>query len=191
MVGSGGVLSHAPRRAQAARMLIDAFMPTGITKLAVDSIFMMPQLGVLANIDKKDIAESARKAAVEVFKKDCLIRLGTCIAPVGKSKPGKTILTLELTLPDGNAIKHELKTGELIKIDAPYEPMEAILTPSKNMDIGTGKGEVINTKIYGGQVGILLDGRGRPFELPETDNERIAKLQEWSKVVNEYPDFNN
>lgn len=191
LVGSGGVLSHAPRRAQAARMLIDAFMPTGITKLAVDSIFMMPQLGVLANIDKKDIAESARKAAVEVFKKDCLIRLGTCIAPVGKSKPGKTILTLELTLPDGNAIKHELKTGELIKIDAPYEPMEAILTPSRNMDIGAGKGEVINTKIYGGQVGILLDGRGRPLELPETDNERIAKLQEWSKVVNEYPDFNN
>lgn len=191
LVGSGGVLSHAPRRAQAARMLIDAFMPTGITKLAVDSIFMMPQLGVLANIDKKDIAESARKAAVEVFKKDCLIRLGTCIAPIGKSKPGKTILTLELTLPDGNAIKHELKTGELIKIDAPYEPMEAILTPSRNMDIGAGKGEVINTKIYGGQVGILLDGRGRPFELPKINSERIAKLQEWSKVVNEYPNFNN
>lgn len=191
LVGSGGVLSHAPRRAQAARMLIDAFMPTGITKLAVDSIFMMPQLGVLANIDKKDIAESARKAAVEVFKKDCLIRLGTCIAPIGKSKPGKTILTLELTLPDGNAIKHELKTGELIKIDAPYEPMEAILIPSRNMDIGAGKGEVINTKIYGGQVGILLDGRGRPFELPKINSERIAKLQEWSKVVNEYPNFNN
>ncbi len=189
LVGSGGVLSHAPRREQAARMLIDAFMPTGITQLAVDSIFMMPQLGVLANIDKKDLKENARKAAVEVFKKDCLIRLGTCIAPVGKSKPGKTILTLELTLPDGNTIKHELKTGELIKIDAPYEPMAAKLTPSRNMDVGAGKGEVINTKIYGGYVGILLDGRGRPFELPENDSERIEKLQEWSKVVNEYPEF--
>ncbi len=189
LVGSGGVLSHAPRRAQAARMLVDAFMPTGITQLAVDSIFMMPQLGVLVNIDKKDLKDNARKAAVEVFNKDCLIRLGTCIAPIGKSKPGKPILTLELTLPDGNAIKHELKTGELIKIDAPYEPMKAILTPSRNMDIGAGKGVVINTKIYGGQVGILLDGRGRPFTLPETDNERISKLQEWSKVVNEYPEL--
>ncbi|MEE8479590.1 MAG: glutamate mutase L [Candidatus Neomarinimicrobiota bacterium] len=166
LVGSGGVLSHAPRRAQAARMLVDAFMPTGITQLAVDSIFMMPQLGVLANIDKKDLKENARKAAVEVFKKDCLIRLGTCIAPVGKSKLGKTILTLELKLPDGNAIKHELKSGELIRIDAEYEPMKAILTPARNMDIGAGKGEAINTKIYGGQVGILLDGRGRPLVLP-------------------------
>jgi len=189
LVGSGGVLSHAPRREQAARMLVDAFMPTGITQLAVDSIFMMPQLGVLANIDKKDLKDNARKAAVEVFKKDCLIRLGTCIAPVGKSKPGKVVLTTEITLPDGNTIKHELKTGELIKIDAPFEPMEAKLIPSRNMDIGKGKGEAISTKIYGGQIGILLDGRGRPLELPETDSDRIAKLQEWSNVVKEYPDF--
>ena len=69
LVGSGGVLSHAPRRAQAARMLIDAFLPEGITQLAVDSIFMMPQLGVLSTVHAK--------AAVEVFEKDCLIYLGT------------------------------------------------------------------------------------------------------------------
>ena len=67
--------------------------------------------------------------------------------------------------------------------------MDAKLTPSRNMDIGAGKGEMIETTIYGGQVGILLDGRGRPLELPEENNERIAKLQEWSKVVNEYPEF--
>ena len=48
IIGSGGILSHAPRRQQAALMLIDAFEPQGVTKLAVDSIFMMPQLGVLA-----------------------------------------------------------------------------------------------------------------------------------------------
>jgi len=45
LVGSGGALSHAPRRVQAALMLIDGFMPESVTFLAVDSIFMMPQLG--------------------------------------------------------------------------------------------------------------------------------------------------
>ncbi|MGY8788565.1 MAG: hypothetical protein ACKVH5_09770, partial [Fidelibacterota bacterium] len=78
-----------------ARMLIDSFMPEGITQLAVDSIFMMPQLGVLANIEKEDLAEAARTAALEVFHKDCLIRLGTCIAPVGKAKEGTTVLAAE------------------------------------------------------------------------------------------------
>ena len=42
IVGSGGVLSHAPRRVQSMRMMIDAFAPEGVTALAVDSIFMMP-----------------------------------------------------------------------------------------------------------------------------------------------------
>ena len=38
-------------------------MPEGITQLAVDSIFMMPQLGVLANIDKDDLKEDASQAS--------------------------------------------------------------------------------------------------------------------------------
>ncbi|HIM56864.1 MAG TPA: methylaspartate mutase, partial [Candidatus Latescibacteria bacterium] len=64
LVGSGGVLSHAPRRQQTAAMLIDAFQPEGITQLAVDSIFMMPHLGVLASVDEK--------AATDVFERDCI-----------------------------------------------------------------------------------------------------------------------
>ena len=72
LVGSGGVLSHAPRREQSTKMLIDAFLPEGITQLAVDSIFMMPLLGVLANIDKDELKEDASQAALEVFDNDCL-----------------------------------------------------------------------------------------------------------------------
>jgi len=83
LIGSGGVLSHAPRRSQAAMMMLDAFQPQGVTKLAVDSIFMMPQLGVLSTIHPK--------AATEVFHKDCLIHLGTAIAPYGTAKPGSKV----------------------------------------------------------------------------------------------------
>jgi len=139
MIGSGGVLSHAPRREQSARMLIDSFQPEGITQLAVDSIFMMPQLGVMANIEKEDLAEDARKAAIEVFEKDCLIRLGTCLSPVGTAKPGAVILTAELVLPDGSASIHEIKFGELARIKVPYKPVKAKLIPGKGMDIGAGK----------------------------------------------------
>src|SRR5690606_41089022 len=48
IIGSGGVLSHAPMRAQSALMMMDAYQPEGITMLTVDSIFMMPHLGVLS-----------------------------------------------------------------------------------------------------------------------------------------------
>jgi uncharacterized protein (TIGR01319 family) len=187
LVGSGGVLSHAPRREQAARMMIDAFLPVGITQIAVDSIFMMPQLGVLANVDKDILKENARKAAIEVFNKDCLVRLGTCLAPIGKSKPHTIILKAELEMPDGEKQSVELVKGDLIQIDAPYEPIKAHFIPHKNIDIGAGKGEEIDTTIYGGIVGLIFDGRGRPLVLPENDSERIEKLQLWSKVINEYP----
>jgi len=189
LVGSGGVLSHAPRRQQSARMLIDSFLPEGITQLAVDSIFMMPQLGVMANIDKKELARDARKAALEVFEKDCLIRLGTCLAPVGKAKPGQIVLSAEFEMPGGQKVRQEVKLGEMIVVEAPYEPIKTTLTPHKSMDIGAGKGELIHTTTHGGVVGIILDGRGRPITLSDDPQERISNLQNWSKAVNEYPDY--
>ena len=81
LIGSGGVLSHAPRRSQAMMMLIDAFGPEAVTRIAVDSIFMMPHLGVLAQVHEQ--------AATEVFKRDCLIHLGTCVACRARPKSGK------------------------------------------------------------------------------------------------------
>jgi hypothetical protein len=56
-------------------MMIDAYQPEGVTELAVDSIFMMPQLGVLSTV--------LPEAATQVFDRDCLIRLGTVVAPGG------------------------------------------------------------------------------------------------------------
>src|ERR1700722_19518249 len=81
LVASGGVLSHAPRMQQTAMMLIDAFEPEGFTTLAKDSIFMMPHLGVLAQVHPQ--------ASLEVFERDCLIYLGTCVAAKGTGKPGR------------------------------------------------------------------------------------------------------
>ena len=190
IVGSGGVLSHAPRREQSAKMLIDSFMPEGITQLAVDSIFMMPQLGVLANIDKKDLAEEARNAALEVFHKDCLIRLGTCITPIGKAKNESTVLTVKLTFSNGEKIEKKLKRNELHRIKADYEEVTAELIPNKKMDIGSGIGESIKTTIYGGLVGIILDGRDRPISIPNDPRERLSSLKNWSDALNEYPQKN-
>ena len=187
LVGSGGVLSHAPRREQSTRMLIDAFLPEGITQLAVDSIFMMPQLGVLANINQKELAENSRKAALEVFNNDCLIRLGTCIAPVGNAKSGTLMLTAELTMSDGSNQQVELHQGELLAMAADYEAIKATLRPAKGFDIGAGKSEEISTTIYGGVVGLVFDGRGRPFNLPVEKDKRIENLTAWSNALNEYP----
>lgn len=179
LVGSGGVLSHAPRRHQSAKMMIDAFLPEGITQLAVDSIFMMPQLGVLASVHEK--------AATEVFNKDCLLRLGTCIAPVGNSKPGKDFVTVSLDLPGGEKFNQTIPYGEMVLIETPYAPVDAEIIPVRGIDVGSGPGQTVKTKIYGGLVGIIIDARGRnPFTLPKNPGERVEKLSAWSAAVKEF-----
>ena len=164
-------------------MLVDAFLPEGVTQLAVDSIFMMPQLGILSTIHPK--------AAVEVFEKDCLIRLGTCIAPVGKAKSDQVMLQYEISLPD-QRIAGDLKFGELKLIPAPFESLQAKFTPGKGLDIGAGKNEVLETNIYGGVVAIILDARGRqPFNLIDNTEDRVSQLKEWSEETDEYPQLEN
>jgi uncharacterized protein (TIGR01319 family) len=184
LVGSGGVLSHAPRRQQAAFMMIDAFLPEGITQLAVDSIFMMPQLGVLAAVHKQ--------AATEVFTKDCLIRLGTCIAPVGSGKQGKPCMRIKIAVPGGETVDREVLLGELFVVPAPYgEPVSVAIEPGRGFDLGDGKGKRVETTVPGGTSGIIVDARGRqPFELPEERSERVKKLQEWNKAMDVYPETN-
>ncbi|HGJ64840.1 TPA: methylaspartate mutase [bacterium] len=180
IIGSGGVLSHAPRRSQSAMMMIDAFMPEGVTRLAVDSIFMMPQLGVLAQVNKE--------ASMQVFKRDCLINLGTCIAPVGKSNEGKPCMEIEIIKNDNSNIRKEIKFGEIIVIPlADGEKAKASISPKSGFDVGAGNGKRLETEVAGGVVGIIIDTRGRPLQLPQDSTKRVTKLQEWAEAMNIYP----
>ena len=177
IVGSGGVLSHAPRRSQAMRMLIDSFLPQGITELAVDSIFMMPQLGVLSTFHEK--------AAIEVFHKDCLVKLGTCLAPIGQYSQGKDLLTYSFNI-DNKIHEGTLKFGEIILIKASLGMHSCKIIPERNVDLGFGKGQIFEGDINGGEVGIILDGRGREIEFLNEDSSRINQILEWSKNTLEY-----
>ena len=105
VIGSGGVLSHAPHRAQSALMMMDAYQPEGITMLTVDSIFMMPHLGVLS--------EHCYEAAKQVFEFDCIVKCGHCISPVGVGKPGETCVTVT-----GEGVNLEVKYGSIAVIPA-------------------------------------------------------------------------
>lgn len=179
--GTGGLLSHSPRRAQSALILIDGFQPEGITKLAQDSVFMMPHLGVLSTVHPK--------AAMEIFEKDCLVRLGTCIAPKGQTKEsGEEIGTVELTMPDKTKIKETLISGGIKIIPLKESETAKIeIKPKRGFDVGAGSGRGLTTTVEGGVVGIILDARGRPLTLPDDDEKRREKLIEWFAALDAYP----
>lgn len=171
IIGSGGVLSHAPRRTEAAYMMLDAYQPEGVTMLAVDSIFMMPQLGVLSTVHPE--------AAAQVFERDCLIKLGSVVAPVGKTKPGDIACTVEF---DGRTHQVEFGSLKLIPMEA-GQRKTATIRPARRMDVGAGMGRELVADIEGGVVGLIIDGRGRPLALPDQDSARVEKLREWHQAL--------
>ena len=180
LVGSGGVLSHAPRRQQAMLMMIDAFQPEGITHLAVDSIFMMPQLGVLAQVNAE--------AATQVFERDCLIHLGTCISPIGVGNAGEACLSVELDLPGSSPVTQEVPYGELRLYPLGLgEKASMKLHPSRKFDLGAGRGNAIEAAAMGGVVGLVIDTRGRPLEIPTDSTQRVAQLTKWQGALDVYP----
>jgi uncharacterized protein (TIGR01319 family) len=180
LVASGGVLSHAPRMEQTAAMLIDAFEPEGVTELAKDSIFMMPHLGVLASVHPQ--------AALEVFEKDCLIYLGTCVAAKGRGKAGKPCFRYEVSGASLNE-RGEMVCGEIRLFPLGIGAAATIVVePARGFDVGGGAGKRIEREVRGGTVGLILDARGRPLVLPEGRMESRTVVEVWSNALNLYPE---
>jgi len=180
LVGSGGVLSHAPRMHQTAMMMIDAFEPEGFTTLAKDSIFMMPHLGVLAEVHPK--------ASLEVFEKDCLIYLGTCIAAKGEGKHGKLCFKYEISGTGVPPASGQMNVGDLQLIPlGEGEVAQVTINPERGFDFGAGPGKPVTRTAKGGTVGLILDARGRPLRLPDTREEARALMSKWVKACELYP----
>ncbi len=182
LIGSGGVLSHSPRRVQSALMMVDGFQPEGFTELTVDSIFMMPQLGVLS------IAHE--EAALQVFNRDCLIRLGWVIAPRGgqRVREGQPCMSVEVSAAGGASARCDVKFGEIKRLElGTGERATVTATPARGFDLGRGAGQSVRRVVTGGVVGLILDGRGRPLNLPLDRAVRNRKLLEWNQALDVYP----
>ena len=179
LVASGGVLSHAPRMQQTAMMLIDAFEPEGFTALAKDSIFMMPHLGVLAQVHPQ--------ASLDVFERDCLIYLGTCIAPKGQGKIGRPCFRFTLAAGGRN------ESGEVMFGDMRVLPLgegeraTVVVEPERGFDCGSGPGKRVEREVRGGTVGVVLDGRGRPLPVPQGNSGEPGPIRNWVRALDLYP----
>jgi hypothetical protein len=181
VAGTGGLLSHAPDRIQSMQILNDAWQPEGVTWMFQDSVFMMPHLGVMSTVH--------RDAAWNVFDKDCLVRLGTVVAPRGEVQKGSEIFKITMEMPDGSTLEESVIGGELKRLLLPEAvTVKATVQPGRNYDMGLEKGHEIEAEIMGGIGGVILDGRGRPLELPEDAGERLKVLREWFTALKMYPE---
>ena len=165
IIGSGGVLSNAPHRGQAAAMLLDAFQPVGVTELMVDSIFMLPHLGAFARADEA--------GALDILQRECLIALGTALVPQGFGSLGQPALTIQGKTEGGRPLKLTGHWGELISCPLSIEETATITVIAQNGAKWPLDKQRLTLK--GGVSGIILDLRGRPLTPEQWPDQTYQK----------------
>jgi uncharacterized protein (TIGR01319 family) len=166
VIGSGGVLSHAPSRMGAALMMLEGFGLRGLTQITVDSIFMMPHLGVLASVHPQ--------AADEIFIHDCLVNIAHSVVPVlsKKAKAGDKLCQVHFEGRSYGCIT----AGEIRNVElCGGSRGNLLLEPSAGVDVGAGPGKVLEREIEVGCCGLLLDGRISDWFASETAQVRAAR----------------
>ena len=171
------MLSRVPRPGQAALMLMDALQPVGVTKLALDCLSLVPQLGATAIVHPV--------AAAQVLERDAFTRLGTLIAPLGSEKEGEAALKFRLKYADESTIDGEIPFGsiEVLPLEAGRRAVLE-LRPSRKLDIGLGvKGKGASVEVEGGMLGVILDVRGRPIAMPSDEQKRRESVARWMRAL--------
>ena len=132
VIGSGGVLSHAPNRLSALMMMLDGFGLEGVTQITVDSIFMMPHLGVLSSVHLE--------AAEEILLRDCLINLGHSIVPIQRTSRVGAGRLAEVYLDDQQI--GAVESGQVTQVTlTPGQKGRLRVHPSsRTIDCGAGEG---------------------------------------------------
>ncbi len=169
---SGGGIVHMPRPGQALLTVLDGVQPVGISTLLLDINRAAPALGAVATIKPL--------AAVATLEAGTLVPLGTVISPVGKGRKHEVILKIKITYDDGGELNVEARKGELeIWPLLPGRRAWLDIKVNRRFDIGFGPGRGGRVEVAGGLVGLVVDGRGRPLELPEDDETRRDALRRW------------
>ena len=173
ILATGSVLTQAPSLAQTMLMLLDGLQPTGITTIVLDQNHLAAALG----------AAAARNTilAVQVLDSNTFLYLGTVIAPVGVARFGTPILKVKMVYESGHETTLEVKQGGLEVLPLPVGQTARLhLQPLHRFDVGMGgPGRSGKLGVHGGALGVVIDARGRPLNLPDQPARRYELFKRW------------
>jgi len=169
----GGLIAHTTEESLVALSLLDALQPVGLGRMVIDWASVWPQLSLLAQIEPL--------AALQVLEHDAFRDLGTVIAPQGRPSKGTAALLITMVRDTGETSKIEIPPHTVTRIPLARGDQATLeVRPSRGYDIGLGRrGVGGRATVQGGGLGIIIDTRGRPLQLPEDTEVRRQKLVEW------------
>jgi hypothetical protein len=153
----------------------------GVVMLSVDRDGIIASLGALS-AGEPDYAR-------EVIENDFLSPLGSCIVFNGQAQAGNRIADVEIVTDEGDRRELSVTYGEVRCVPlAEGRTASVTIHPVSGVSVGRyTAGEEVTLQdeqaLHGGQFGIVLDGRGRPCELPADNEARIGALNRWSAAL--------
>ncbi len=173
IIASGAILTRAPTPGHVMAVLLDGIQPRGITTIVLDRYQVLPLLG--------KVAEAESLLPVHLLESDAFVNLGTVVTAVSDLPSDRLVLTVDVQLDSGQSYTVEIGQGYLRRLDIPVGVSAVLnLQPHHRTDVGFGGAGIGGRlKVIGGQLGVVIDARGRPLRLPTDSTTRTATIQRW------------
>jgi hypothetical protein len=183
---SGSLIARLPTPEYGLLAAIDGCQPVGVTRILLDPYGIMTALGeglTAGTLKPEDPSWADGTAALLAGSCLCVAPL---VQPVKWGKPGRR-LVLEASVKgawrDGER-KWELCRGELLWVPLPAgRRIELVVRPAPPYSVGRGRGVEWRGDFVAGGLGLLLDGRGRPFRPPADPAGRDTLMAAWASQL--------
>lgn len=171
---SGATLTRPPHYGWSVLLALDALQPVGIMRLLLDPYNVASALGA--------VAASKPSVVVQVLEKGAFVDLGTVIAPGGRVRRGEVVLRGTLRR-EGKASEEfiEVTGGTLAVIPLGHgERAELTVHAAREVE---GLERRRKVTLTGGEIGLIVDARGRPWRFPRTDAVRQEWIARWQAAL--------
>jgi hypothetical protein len=176
IIGGGGAISDGPSLGQSLLLMLDAIQPVGVQPVLLDQNNLLPMLGAAASRN--------HYLPVQVIESGAFIGLGTVISVITSASYGDQILRAKLTYLDGTEARADVKFGGLEVLPlASGQTARLSVQPLRRADAGLGPGKAGSMQVTGGALGVVIDARGRPLQLPQDPVRRRELMKRWSYAV--------
>ena len=176
ILGGGGVINEETSLGQSLLLLLDAIQPVGILPILLDQNNLLPLLGVAAS--------RSQYLPVQVIESGAFIGLGTVVSVIASGNYGDQVLRARLAYADGTEARAEVKFGGLEILPLPSgQSARLSLQPLRRADAGLGPGRSGVVPVTGGALGVVIDARGRPLQIPGDPVRRRELMKRWSYAV--------
>jgi len=170
---SGSVMDKAPTLGQAFLMALDGIQPSGITTILLDREQILSCLGTIAEFDPL--------IPVQILDSGILQNLGTVVCVQSPAREGTMVVKVEIALDEGGRELFDVRQGTLKRFELPPgTKVRLYLAPEYHADVGMGErglgGWVALTT---GELGVIIDARGRQIQLPDRTEKRSDMIKSW------------